>query len=81
MGWQPIGTAPRGKTEERPGPKGSTVSVFVPDVILTFTSDKRLTFSYWIPEPQRWNMFSKDHPPTMWWDFGEGASMPAVPDA
>ncbi len=80
MGWQTIETAPKGKTRKAPvGNKGGERIIYDPDYILVPTSSGEITLSCWLPDQQRWNMFSAKHPPTHWWDFGDGANMPEPP--
>lgn len=77
--WRDIKEAPRGSTRMVDVGKGGRREVFVPDRVLVPTSAGDVIFTYWIPEAGRWNMFAKDHPPEVWWDFGGGANLPPLP--
>lgn len=80
MTWQPISTAPKGVTRTvAVGDRAGRRDVHVPTYLLVPTSDGEITMTCWLPGPQRWNMFSKNHPPTHWWDFGDGRTMPEPP--
>ncbi len=80
MTWQPIETAPKGTTKTVPvGNKGGERVIHVPAYVLVPTSAGDITMSYWIPDQQRWNMFAAKHPPTHWWDFGDGKTLPDPP--
>ena len=80
MTWQPIETAPKGKYRTvQVGNKGGEREVFEPCQVIVGRNDGFVTISYWVEKFERWNMFSKDAPPTHWWDFGGGASMPEPP--
>lgn len=65
--------APRGRTETRTrkGKDGSQTEYehFVPVKILAAGSGDVVTISRWLPDEQRWNMFSKDVPPIAWQPF------------
>lgn len=37
--------------------------------IIAASKCKKVIVSRWIEEGQRWNMFSKDHPPIAWQDY------------
>jgi hypothetical protein len=65
QGWQPIETAPKGQWVERQTGKG-VAKVHVPERIIARLPDGGWTVSYWIEKDQRWNMFTKDAPPTHW---------------
>jgi hypothetical protein len=80
MGWQPIETAPKGKTRiVRVGDKGGEREIHMPEYLLVPTGDGGFTLTSWLPGPERWNMFTKAKPPTKWWDFGDGKTMPDPP--
>lgn len=69
--------APKGEYKEVPARNGSVRKVFVPEKILAAHHDGELvTISNWIPEQERWNMFSKDAPPIAWspWPDHPGAN-------
>ena len=68
--WQPIETAPKGEKKPFPGGKGVR-EIHVSPRILTFTSAGDLTISYWVPEGERWSMFSRKTPPTHWMPLPE----------
>lgn len=66
MEWQPMETAPKGETIKKRIFKDKVREVHVPEKVLAPTSDGEITMTYWIPEQERWNMFSKKVPPTHW---------------
>lgn len=65
MEWQPIETAPKGGIKLVSGNKGVR-EMWISPRILTFTSAGDLTITYWVPDGERWCMFSKKTPPTHW---------------
>ena len=73
MEWQPIDTAPKGETRTVVAGKG-TREIHVSPRILTFTSAGDLTITFWNNGENRWNMFSKNTPPTHW------MPLPAIPE-
>jgi len=63
--------APRGAVEVRTQKraKGREIEreVFVPEKIIAAARDgKTVTVTYWIPDQQRWCMFSKNETPLCW---------------
>ena len=66
MEWQTIETAPKGSFRSVGVRGGGTRDVYEPVYILAPTSDGQVTITYWVPETERWSMFSKKHPPTYW---------------
>lgn len=66
--------APRGETVTRKqrGKHGEMdVSVFVPDLIIAASECGKVTLSRWLPDQDRWNMFTKDSPPIAWQPWPE----------
>jgi hypothetical protein len=63
--WQPIETAPKGSVKLVCAGKGMK-EIHVAPRIVTFTSAGELTITYWVPEGERWSMFSHKTPPTHW---------------
>ena len=43
-----------------------TSEVHVPETILAAGNEGVVTFSYWLPKQERWNMFTKKTPPIAW---------------
>ena len=75
MGWQPIETAPKkGLVRQVKCGKSGLKEVSDPVVILASTSDGKITFTYWVEKQERWNMFSKNTPPTHWMPLPEPPS-------
>lgn len=65
-----VENAPRGRTAELPGPKGSTRRVHQPDLVIVASADgKTVTVSRWIPDENRWNMLGKNERPVAWQPF------------
>ena len=65
-GWQPIETAPRGTYRDTPGPKNATRNVFVPQSVDVWKQGGPVCRTWWLPDAERWNGYSKDFPPTHW---------------
>lgn len=67
--------APRGRTERRTkkDAKGNLVEYdhFVPDKIIAAGTGGVVTTSRWLPNEQRWNMFTADTPPLAWQEWPE----------
>lgn len=65
--------APRGSLvtiDRQIGKNTATIEQHVPDLIIAAGRDgKTVTVSRWLPEADRWNMFSKAHPPIAWMPF------------
>lgn len=64
-----ISQAPRGKTiqvERTIGKNTTMVDVHVPDMIIAAGNEGVVTISKWLPEAERWNMFTKEVPPFAW---------------
>jgi hypothetical protein len=71
MEWQPIETAPKGSYKEVAVGKGGVRDHYEPEYILVPTSDGKVTISYWVPDQERWCMFTKKHPPKWWMPLPE----------
>lgn len=64
-----ISQAPRGKTiqvERTIGKNTSMIDVHVHDMIIAAGNNGVVTVSKWLPEAERWNMFTKAAPPLAW---------------
>ena len=72
--------APRGHHEDRAVAKG-TRKVFIPARIIAAASDGTVTLSNWIPDQQRWNMFTEDAPPIAWMPWPEHPGSQPCPPA
>jgi hypothetical protein len=80
MGWQPIETAPKGGFRTvKVGDKGGERKISVPQSVLAMTSSGNMTLTHWLEDAGRWVMFSANHPPKYWWDFGDGNPQPEPP--
>lgn len=71
MSWNfDINEAPKGHYENVPyehNGKQLSRSTFIPAYIMAASIDgKTVTRSAWMPDQQRWNMFTKEHPPIAW---------------
>ena len=65
-GWLPIESAPRGTYRETPMANGKMRRDFVPQWIDTWKPGGVVIRTYWLPDAERWNGYSKDYPPTHW---------------
>lgn len=66
--------APRGETikvERKVGNHVVTIERHVPVNIIAAGNNRVVTVSQWIPDQQRWNMFSKNTPPLAWMPWPE----------
>jgi hypothetical protein len=65
-----MSAAPRGEYRDvhrKVGDRAITVSQHFPATIFVAANDgKTVTPSKWLPEQERWNMFTKDAPPIAW---------------
>lgn len=68
MTWQPIETAPKGKTIKRKTDK-SVMDVFIPEKVHTWRKDGHETISYYLPDEDRWVGYTKEAGPDMWHPF------------
>jgi len=66
MAFRPMSTAPKGKYIDQKGPKGKTVKVFRRKWILTASPCGKYIMTHWIPEQERWNLYSKKTAPLGW---------------
>jgi len=66
MTWQDMATAPKGEWVERQAGKDGMRKVHIPKRIIALMSNGDWTVSYWIPDADRWNMFTKASPPRAW---------------
>lgn len=57
--------APKGKWHDVEDNKGKTKRVFIA-VKLFAARGGCLTYTRWIPDEERWEFFTKDHPPEAW---------------
>lgn len=65
-----VENAPRGKTVEVAGPKGTKRTRHEPEVIIVASQDgQTVTLSRWIPNENRWNMLGKNEAPFAWQPF------------
>lgn len=64
-----MAVAPRGTTRMVTriiGKVATEVEEHVPTLIIAAGNNNIVTVSKWLPDQGRWNMFSKDTPPTAW---------------
>lgn len=68
-----IDEAPRGEIVEETDDRGKKRRVFRPVRLLTWRPGDEWRVSWWMPaglhdkrNPERWNFYSVDHPPTHW---------------
>lgn len=65
-----MNAAPRGENKKMLRVIGKTetlVEVHFPVLIIAAGADgTTVTATSWLPKQERWNMFSKDHPPIAW---------------
>jgi len=64
--------APRGETrmvKRTIGKNEVEVAKFIPAQIIAAGNDEVVTVSYWIPNEERWSMFTKAVPPMAWQPF------------
>jgi hypothetical protein len=65
-----VENAPRGRTAQLPGPKGSTRTVHQSELVILASADgKTVTVSRWISAENRWNMLGKNETPVAWMPF------------
>lgn len=69
-GWKPISEAPKSyvETVEVNTVEGVRKREYFRFIkILTIGNDGEMRMSYWIPEYERWNMYTKDNPPVLFY--------------
>ena len=65
-----IENAPKGRTIELPGPKGSVRKVHKPELVIIACSDgETVTLSRWLPDENRWNMIGRNETPIAWMEW------------
>jgi hypothetical protein len=65
-----VENAPRGRSIQMPGPKGSTRTIHQPDLVILASADgKTVTVSRWIPAEGRWNMLGTKEQPVAWMPY------------
>lgn len=83
-GWDfDINAAPKGGEKVMTGRVAGTRDyerrVHVRERIFAAGTGGVVTVSYWIPDQERWNMFTKAVPPMAWRSYVEGAPLPRHP--
>lgn len=83
-GWDfDINAAPKGDEKRVAGKVAGTRAyerkVHVRERIFAAGNGGVVTVSYWIPDQERWNMFTKAVPPMAWRPYVEGAPLPRHP--
>ena len=67
--WKKMEEAPKSiVTEKKVVREGKEVlrSFVKPIYILAVTSDNNVLKTHWLPQEERWDLFSKNHPPKAW---------------
>ena len=82
MNWQPMNNAPKGGFEtvtKKVNGASVTSRAFVPAMLYTASQCGKVIVSHWMPDQDRWHMYSKGETPIGWMLFLEDLPAPKHP--